>query len=66
MNRKQMPVGFDLQERAALEALADEMGLPLAATLRLLLRREAKEQGLWPGSEVGQEQEPREEVHHAQ
>lgn len=52
--KKEMRFGLLLAraERCALDLLAEaEGGLSLAATLRLLIRREAHRRGLWPSGD---------------
>lgn len=48
MKDVRFPMVMSTSERQVLKTLADQDGLSEAATLRMLLRREARYRGLWP------------------
>lgn len=53
MKRQRFPVMLSTRERRALLNLADEDGLSSSAVVRRLIRREARQCGLWPLAETG-------------
>jgi hypothetical protein len=53
MRRRRFPVVLSAKERRALQALASEDGLSCAAVVRRLIRREARQRGLWPSEAEG-------------
>jgi len=46
--RQRFPVMLSAKERRALQTLAGEDGLSGSAVVRRLIRREARQRGLWP------------------
>ena len=52
MRRKRFPVMLSAEERRALQALAKEDGLSGAATVRRLIRQEARRLGLLPPADA--------------
>ncbi len=55
MKRQRFPVMLSTRERQALLNLADEDGLSAAAVVRRLIRREARQCGLWPPAEADED-----------
>lgn len=54
MKRKRFPVMLSESERQALQKLAETEGLSGSAVVRRMIRREARDQGLWPTPTSGQ------------
>jgi len=50
MRRKRFPVMLSENERQALQNLARTEGLSGSAVVRRMIRREARDQGLWPAA----------------
>ena len=54
MRRKRFPVMLSESERQALQNLARTEGLSGSAVVRRMIRRAARDQGLWPAPASGQ------------